>query len=62
MGLSPFFRNRIGDRFGDRPFAGVVAAPGIPISFSGDGEEPAPVAELRLELAKPTVVSKWRNL
>lgn len=65
VGLTPFFRNMIGDRLGDFPFPVVgVTAPLLPTadSFSGDGEEPAPVAEFRLELARPTVVSKCLNL
>lgn len=59
-GLTPFFRASIGERLGDRPFPGVALHAAS--SFSGDGDEPAPVAELRLELGSPTVVSKWRNL
>lgn len=59
VGLTPFFRNRIGERFGDLPFPELLVAA---ISLSGDGEDPAPVAELRLEVERPTVVSKWRNL
>lgn len=44
------------ERFGDLLFEMID-----PFSFSGDGEDP-PVAELRLDGVKRTVVSKWRNL
>lgn len=58
--LTPFFRKRIGDRFGDRPLPEAEDADALMAasSFSGDGEDPVPVAELRRELASPTVVSK----
>ena len=57
-----FFRNRIGDRLGDFPLllAGdpVKGAIAPEESFSGEGDDPAPVAEFRLEFVMPTVVSK----
>lgn len=65
VGLTPFFRNNMGERFGDLPLPGGLgpAEEVLADSFSGDGEEPVvPVAELRLEVARPTVVSKCRNL
>lgn len=65
VGLTPFFRNKMGERLGDLPAPGGLgpAEEVLADSFSGDGDEPAvPVAELRLEVARPTVVSKCRNL
>lgn len=60
--LTPF-RSNTGERLGDRPLpAGAALAAAAASSFSGEVEEPVPVAELRLEFVKPTVVSKWRNL
>lgn len=55
-----FFLNSIGDRLGDRPFpvARAVKLDELAHSFSGDGDEPVPVAEFLLEVANPTVVSK----
>lgn len=55
--LAAFFRNSIGERFGERLVLVPVALVATN-SFSGEGDEPAPVAELRLELDRPTVVSK----
>lgn len=60
--LAAFFRNSIGDRFGERPLLLVPDALVATNSFSGDGDEPPPVAELRLDVERPTVVSKCRNL
>lgn len=59
--LTPF-RSNTGERLGDRPLPAGAALAAAASSFSGEVEEPVPVAELRLEFVKPTVVSKWRNL
>lgn len=51
FGETPRLRPNIGERFGDR-FAL------LPFSFSGDGDDPPPEAELRREPVRRTVVSK----
>lgn len=49
----PRLRCNIGDRFGER-----LAIIETPFSFSGDGDEPPPVAEFLRDGVKRTVVSK----
>lgn len=53
FGDTPLLRCIIGERFGDRLFAIEPT-----FSFSGDGDEPPPVAEFRRDGVKRTVVSK----
>lgn len=52
FGDVPRLRTGSGERFGDRNVAIE------PFSFSGDGDEPPPVAELRRDGVRRTVVSK----
>lgn len=52
FGEVPRFLVKTGERFGDR------LSPKFLTSFSGDGEDPPPVAEFRREADSRTVVSR----
>lgn len=56
FGEVPLFLVKTGERFADR------LSLKFPTSFSGDGEDPPPVAEFRREADSRTVVSRCRNL
>lgn len=58
LGDDPRFRIKIGDRFGDL----LLVEPLLFCSLSGEGDEPPPLPELRLEADRRTFVSKCRNL
>lgn len=53
----PRLRCNTGDRFGERQ--NVIE---LQFSFSGDGDEPPPVAEFRRDGVNRIVASKCRNL
>lgn len=57
FGDVPRLRCSTGERFGERQT--VIE---LQFSFSGDGEDPPPVAEFRLDGVKRIVASRWRNL
>lgn len=57
FGDVPRLRCKTGERFGERLI--IIE---LPFSFSGDGDEPPPVAEFRRDGVRRIVASKCRNL